>query len=364
MGHVGWLELLNFRCHPELSFEPEQGVNVLLGRNGAGKTSVLEAISYASGLRSFRHTPDASLIREGASEAILRVGLRSARGEVRVEISVPRIGRRRVQLNGKRPSSNAELARTFPTVSFLPDDLELIKGSPGIRRDFVDALASQLSPQSGASQKEFSRALRQRNTLLRQEGRAADQPTLSVWDERLAVSGSQVIRDRLAVIADLEPLLATGYRSVAGRGELSVRYRPSWGAPEAPTDVDRIHEALVETLEARRERDMDVRVTTAGPHRDEPWLELSGRPARSEASQGEQRSLALGLRLASYELLEERTGLTPVLLLDDVFSELDPGRSDGVMALMPRGQVFVTSAREDEVPVAGRRWTVNAGSIV
>lgn len=357
------MELLSFRCHQELSFAPEPGVNVLLGRNGAGKTSVLEAISYASELRSFRHTPDASLIREEALEAIVRVGVESASGEVRIEISVPRNGRRRVQLNGKRPSSNAELARTFPTVSFLPDDLELVKGSPGMRRDFVDVLVGQLSPQAGAVQKEFTRALRQRNTLLRQEGRGTDRATLSVWDERLAISGAQVIRDRLKVIADIEPLLAAGYRSVAGRGELRVRYRPSWGRTETEIDADRIREALIETLEARRERDMDVRVTTAGPHRDEPWLELSGRPARSEASQGEQRSLALGLRLAAYELLEQRTGLTPVLLLDDVFSELDPGRSDGVMALMPRGQVFVTSAREDEVPVAGRRWLVNAGSI-
>ncbi len=163
-------------------------------------------------------------------------------------------------------------------------------------------------------------------------------------------------------MTDIESTLTESYRSVAGEGELVLEYESSWaGAPD--DDHEASSGRLLEALRSRRDRDMDLRVTSVGPHRDEPWFRLNGRPARAQASQGEQRSVALAMRISSYRLLEARTGRVPVLLLDDVFSELDESRAAGVMGLVPRGQVFVTSARDDEVPLSGRRWNVSAGRI-
>lgn len=338
-------------------------MNVLLGDNGTGKTSVLEAIAYTAAVRSFRGSPDAALVRKGAEEAIVRVGVESEVGEATIEIAIPVEGRRRVRLNGKRPKTNSELSVALPVVAFLPDDLDLVKGGPSRRRDFLDSLAAKLSPDASAVQAEYGRALRQRNTLLRQEGRTTDPVTLAVWDERAAAAAGGLMVHRLELMDRLAPLLGRAHRKVGGGAVLEASYLSRWTEDTNSRDPAAFSAALQQALEKNRGRDMDLRVTTAGPHRDEPSLELDGRAARTEASQGEQRAAALALRLASYWLLEERHGYPPVLLLDDVFSELDALRSEGVMDILPRGQVFVTSAREDEVPVAGRRWRVIAGSV-
>jgi DNA replication and repair protein RecF len=359
---VEWLDLVDFRCHPELHFEPESGVNVLLGPNGAGKTSILEAIGYAGTLRSFRRTPDADLVRAGAGEAILRSAVRGDAGTREIAVSIPSSGRRRVLLNGKRPKANNELSDTLPLVAFLPDDLDLVKGGPGRRRDWLDELGARLSPETAAVQAEFSRSLRQRNTLLRQEGRGADPVTLSVWDERIASAGGRLTHRRLELIERLRPEVADAHERVAGEAMLSLRYRSHW-RPSGEHEASALEAALMDALARRRGKDMEVRATTVGPHRDEPMAVLDERSARSQSSQGEQRSVALALRIAAYHLLESRVGRPPVLLLDDVFSELDVGRAEGVLELLPRGQVFVTSAREDEVPVVGRRWRVAPGRI-
>ena len=360
---VSWLELRNFRCHERLRFEPDPGMNVLIGPNGAGKTSVLEAIAFAGSLRSFRRSPEKALVRQGSEETIIRLAVATGSSERRVEIAIPFEGRRRVLLNGKRPQANAELHESLPAVAFLPDDLDVVKGSPGLRRDFLDDLAAQLSPLAAATQADYRRAVRQRNTLLRQLGNRADPTTLDVWDERVADSGGAVVTTRLQLLEELERMVDDAYATVAKASTIAISYRTSWTAVESDWKGQAFSQDLRRALTDRRRRDMEVRATTAGPHRDEPSIELDGRPARTEASQGEQRALALALRLASYSMLEDRHGAAPVLLLDDVFSELDVGRSSGVMDLLPRGQVFVTSAREDEVPVKGRRWIVESGRL-
>lgn len=336
-------------------------MNVLVGANGVGKTSVLEAVVYASILRSFRRNPDSALIKTGAGEAIVRVGIGTSTGERQIEIALPAEGRRRVLLNGKRPSSNAELAEALPAVVFLPDDLSVIKGSPGLRRDFVDDLSSQLSPLAAATQSDYHRALRQRNILLRQEGRRTDRRTLDVWDERVAASGSALVEQRLELLEVLEERVQAAYASVAEASSITMSYTTSWTEIDEEWRSRDLTADLLAALEQRRGRDMDVRATTAGPHRDEPVFHLDQRIARVQASQGEQRALALALRIVSYALLEERFGAAPILLLDDVFSELDVTRAAGVLSILPKGQVFVTSAREDEVPVSGRLWKVLAG---
>lgn len=361
--YLAWLELRDFRCHRQLDFRPEPGVNVLVGGNGTGKTSVLEAIGYVSTLRSFRRTPDAALVRSEADEAIVRVGLESSVGKKKIEIRLAAKGRRQVLLNGKRPKSNSDLVEALPVVAFLPDDLDLVKGGPSRRRDFLDELAGQLSPQAALVQSEYARALRQRNTLLKQEGRRTDPVTLSVWDERVAATGAGVVLQRLQLLDRLGPEFLAAHVSVSRGVAVQTAYRSGWTENLESRDEEGFASDLLRSLQNSRTRDMEVRATTSGPHRDEPAFTLQGRFVRSQTSQGEQRSVALALRLASYTLLQERHGFAPMLLLDDVFSELDVHRAKGVMDVLPKGQVFVTSAREDEVPVEGRRWQVQAGSL-
>jgi DNA replication and repair protein RecF len=364
---LAWLELTDFRSYVKLDFVPAEGVNVLVGHNGAGKTNVLEAIAYLSGLRSLRSAPDTALVRVEAAQAVIRGGFIQAAGEAKVEVAIPASGRRRVLFNGKRPARFADVPAAVPVVAFLPDDLDLVKRGPALRRDYLDDLGAHLTPTVGADHADYVKILRQRNSLLRRDGRSADRLTLDVWDERLAEAGARVFTNRLRLLDRLGPIVAEAYHTVGGGADtLTWDYRAGWSegsaeeAPRAPT----AHAAqLRRALSQRRERDLDQRTTTAGPHRDEPILRLSSRDARTGASQGEQRSTALALRLAAYTLLESRHGQPPVLLLDDVFSELDPARSKGVMDLLPRGQVFVTTAREDEVPVSGTTWLVGGGAV-
>jgi DNA replication and repair protein RecF len=362
---LAWVELKDFRSYSALTFEPDPGTNVFVGPNGAGKSNLLEAVSYLARLRSFRRAPDDALIATTADAAVLRGEYTSEASTSLVEIELPRAGRRRVLLNGKRPKRYADVAVLVRTVVFLPDDLALVKGAPSYRRDYLDDLAMQLSGTASGDQGDYERSLRQRNALLRQEGRAADTASLEAWDERLAELGVAIINRRLDLLHRLGPLLSAAYDEIghgdgnvawqyvsAGLGELDVRIPPADAA-----------ERLLKALTDRRRVDMDRRTTTVGPHRDEVVVLLSGGDARTLASQGEQRSLALGLRLAAFDLILDQTGEIPVLLLDDVFSELDRDRTAGVMARLPQAQVFITTARPEDVPVEGRRWSVGEGSV-
>ncbi len=376
---LAWIEVTDFRSYRALEYRPDPGLNVLVGANGVGKTNLLEAMSYLSRLKSFRRAPDEALIRDGADAAVMRGGFERASGEVRVEVELPRSGRRRVLLNGKRPRRHSDLLSEIPMVTFLPDDLDVVKRGPALRRDYVDDLAAQLLPSAGADLAEYERAVRQRNSLLRADGPHADAATLDVWDERVAATGGLVAGHRLRLLARLLPTVTAAYQRLsAGTTEIDARYQSRWAAGGTPlvppgdlSDAE-LTAALATTLGERRRRDMEQRTTSAGPHRDDPTFLLRGdlhgsndgaRDARTQASQGEQRSLALSLRLAAYELLTELHGQPPILLLDDVFSELDPDRAAVVVELLPQGQVLVTSARHDEVPTAGTLWEVTPGAV-
>jgi len=360
-----WLELGHFRAHGSLRFDPGSGVNVLIGDNGTGKTSVLEAIGYLASLKSFRGAPDASLVADGAEEAIARGEFVADERASLVEVAVPAQGRRRVLLDGKRPKGRAEVAERVALVSFLPDDLDLVKRGPAYRREYLDDAAVQVWPVAGSEFAEYDKTVRQRNALLRREGHNADSTTLDVLDERLASLGAAVLGRRLAVARLLEPVVADLYGELSGEeGRVEWRYEAAGlGQPDRSSDAETLRPLLAESLAGARQSDLDRRTTTVGPHRDEVVMLIDGRDARSRASQGEQRSIALGLRVASYRVLLDRRGTPPVLLLDDVFSELDPGRGERLVELLPSGQVFVTSAREEEVPLVGERWRVNSGAV-
>lgn len=359
---VSWLELRDFRCYESLEFSPEPGVNVLVGDNGMGKTSVLEALGYLGMMKSFRGVPDEALVRDDAPSAVVRGGVGGGATETSVECELPIEGRRTVLVNGKRPQRMRDVLLSVPVVAFMPDDLDVIKRGPAMRREYLDDLASRLWPQAGADLTEFERTLRQRNALLRQEGRHTDEVTLDVWDERLAVAAALVLGHRRAVATALQPHLQEAYSSVGGAGDLRWAYASTWGSDEA-FDHGSLVEAMAAALSGSRSRDMDVRTTTVGPHRDDPGLLLDGRSTRTRASQGEQRTVAIAMRVGAHRVIEEMRDTIPILLLDDVFSELDHDRASRVLSLMPAGQVFVTTAREDEVPIQGRRWSVHDGKV-
>jgi DNA replication and repair protein RecF len=359
---LSWLELGSFRCYDELRFEPAPGINVLVGNNGAGKTSVLEAIGYLGLLRSFRGTGDEALVSTGADTTVVRGEFSISSRTVRVEAEIPRAGRRKILLNGKRPQRNRDVLAQLPIIVFQPDDLNLVKGGPSLRRRYLDDLAAQLWPQAAADQQDYEKALRQRNTLLRQKGRTADREALDAWDDRITASGAKVFVHRARVLGDLDAHLPEAYGIVGASGNLTWDYRTNWQGMLGE-DETAARDRLATALAARRERDLEQRITTGGPHRDDPALIISDRAARSMASQGEQRTAALALRVAAYRVLAQQRSLLPILLLDDVFSELDPLRSKGVLGLFDGGQVFVTTARDDEVPLEGRRWMVQGGGL-
>ncbi len=358
--HLDWLDLNDFRCHEALEIRPDPGVNVFIGNNGSGKTSLLEAVGYLASLKSFRRAPDLALVRQGADAAVIRGEFGDGERTIRVEVEIPAEGRRRVLLNSKRPKNRAEVVASIPLVAFLPDDLDLVKRGPAYRREFVDDVATSLWPQAGVEQQEYERAVRQRNALLRREGRHADPTSLDVWDERLVRLGGAVIRRRVRSLSLLGNRLEDLYAEMAAASDsLTWRYESaSVGDGTGP-----VEERLAEAIAAARAADVERRVSTVGPHRDEVGFGLSGRDVRTRASQGEQRAVALSLRVAAYEVLRHERGATPLLVLDDVFSELDAERSRRLVGRFPAGQIFVSSAREDEVPVTGVRWTVSAGGI-
>jgi DNA replication and repair protein RecF len=278
------------------------------------------------------------LVRSGAGAAVLRADVVQPDGRhVLVEAEVPRTGRARVQVGKQRLARARDLLGTLRTTVFAPDDLAIVKAGPAERRRFLDATLVALAPRLDTVRGEVERVLRQRNALLKQAGGRLTpdiELTLDVWDAKLAAAGTAFGDARAALVADLEPLVTKAYGQLAGGpAVVGLRYEPDWRRT-----------GLAEALAAARTDDLRRQVTTVGPHRDDLEVELHELSARLHASQGEQRSLALALRLAAHDLVGARVGSPPVLLLDDVFSELDPDRSAALLEHLPPGQVIITTA--------------------
>lgn len=332
------LWLTDFRNHAATELELPPGLTVVVGPNGAGKTALLEAVGFLSTLSSFRGAPTEVLVRSGADRAVVRGEVERDGRDLLIECEL-RGGRTVAQLNRQRGARRRDLLEALRVSVFTPDDLDLVKGGPGGRRRFLDDAMEALRPRDDALRLELERVLRQRNTLLRQAaGRLTDDValTLDVWDQKLAGVGEEVRARRGEIATDLAPVVAEAYVRLAGRAAtVGLAHLCSWG--EGP---------LADALAAARDEDVRRRTSTVGPHRDELALALDGLPARSHASQGEQRSLALALRLGMHRLVTERAGSPPVLLLDDVFSELDAAHSAALVELLGpgAGQALLTTA--------------------
>jgi DNA replication and repair protein RecF len=380
--YVAHLSLADFRsyAHAEVALEP--GATAFIGRNGQGKTNLVEAVDYLSRLASHRVASDAPLVRAGAERALVRAAVvRDGREAVlEVEINPGRSNRARVN-RAELPRAR-ELIGLLRAVVFAPDDLALVKGDPAGRRAFLDDLLVMRTPRLAGVRQDYERVLRQRNSLLKTAGTARRGSsgggdalsTLGVWDAHLARTGAEILAERLRLVAELRPHVGNAYATVA-RGATSddagLDYQPSLEIDEL-TDRSDLSERILAELERRRGDELDRGVSLVGPHRDELLLTLgdgapSGHrlPVRGYASHGESWSFALALRLASYDLLRA-DGDDPILILDDVFAELDSERR-GQLAELVAGaeQVLVTAAVAADVPekLAGSRYVVAGGEV-
>jgi DNA replication and repair protein RecF len=342
--HLDELWLSDFRCYETAELKVAPGVTLIRGDNGAGKTSLLESVCWLASGKSFRAVPDSALVRQGQERAIIRAGIHAAGRPQLVEAEIANAGRHRVLVNGQRVPRLRDLATVVRVTVFSPDDLALVKGGPVFRREYLDDVLCALAPRYIAAISDYDRVLRHRNALLRNPRHdETDDATRAVFDDQLVTAGSEIVRGRLKLLDRLGGHLTQAYDDVAGSGVVVTGvYASEWLPPDAPPDA--IDTMFRDAVASQRRREQERGVTLVGPHRDDWRLSIGGLDSRTYASQGEQRSLALALRLASHRVVSDVVGEAPVLLLDDVFSELDPHRAAALVTHLPEGQALLTTA--------------------
>lgn len=382
--HVRRLALVDYRSYPSLDLVLDPGPTLLVGPNGQGKTNIVEAVGYVATLGSHRASTDAPLVRSGATRAVIRAALADPQGggaTVELELVPGRTNRARV--NGAPVRRARDVLGLLRTVLFAPEDLAVVRGDPAERRRMLDDLLVARAPRWAGVRADYERVLKQRNALLRtagaarRAGPAGDLRTLDVWDSHLAETGAVLLLGRLELVEALEPLVADAYAAIAPeRGDpCTLEYRSSLlgkGEPaEGPTAaaLPREREALgaqlLAVLASRRAEEVERGTSLVGPHRDELLVRLGDLPVRGYASHGEGWSVAVALRLAAYDLLRAE-GPEPVLVLDDVFAELDAGRRDRLVGRVAGAeQLLITAAVAADVPMAlaGGRFDVGEGVV-
>ena len=395
------LALTDFRSYAAADLSPGPGITTLLGANGQGKTNLVEAAAYVATLGSHRASSDGPLVRRGADRAILRAAVTSAERDTLVEIEINPGRPNRARVNRAAVPRPRQVLGILRTVLFAPEDLALVKGDPDQRRRYLDELLVASAPRYAGVRADYERVIKQRTALLKQaraqassrvfarvaarNSPAADAEdpevpagrglagALDVWDEHLAIKGAELLAGRIALTAALRPLVAQAYTAVSGQdGTVSIGYQQrgvgegaTAAGPDQPPSREALADGLREALAQARPDELERGVCLVGPHRDDLVLSIGELPARGYASQGESWSMALALRLSSYELLRA-DGDDPVLLLDDVFAELDSGRRDRLATLVAGAeQVLVTAAVAADVPASldGARFEVAEGRI-
>ena len=392
---VRHLTVGDFRSYPSAELPLEPGVTTFVGLNGQGKTNLVEAIGYLASLSSHRVANDAPLVRFGAAQAIIRGAVVRDGRETMVELEITPGRANRARLNKSPLTRPRDVLGQVRTVLFAPEDLALVKGDPSERRRFLDELLVARQPRWAGARGDYDRILKQRNALLKSaapvlrgrgkqrrpvEGsdtaseRESALHTLDVWNAQLAQVAAPLLYARLRLLRDLGPLLGKAYDEVsAGQSDARVSYKASLGeefaariaAGEVP-ELEEIHAELLESFAQVRSQEIERGVTLVGPHRDDVVLTLGELPAKGYASHGESWSFALGLKLAAYHLLRHDLGDDPVLILDDVFAELDAGRRERLAAMVADcEQVLITAAVEADVPaeLRGRTYAVSLGEV-
>jgi DNA replication and repair protein RecF len=357
--------LRDFRSWETVDLDLEPGRTVFIGPNGHGKTNLVEALWYSSTLNSHRVATDAPLIRAGAPRALVSTIVVNEGRELAVDLEIAAGRANKARLNRSPVRSPREVLGVLHAVLFAPEDLALVRGDPSERRRYLDDLATVRRPRIAGVRADYDRVLKQRTALLktasgaRFRGDRSALDTLDVWDGHLAVHGAQLIAARLQLVAALAPEVEKAYQVLAPSSRpASINYRSSIEQvrePGAAQDPEFLEAALLDALARRRDAELERGVCLVGPHRDDLELYLGEQPAKGFASHGESWSMALALRLASYELLRGE-GTDPVLLLDDVFAELDTARRRALAGVAASAeQVLVTAAVEEDVPA---EWDV------
>ena len=370
--HLAHLSLTDFRSYASAELRLDAGVTALVGPNGQGKTNLVEAVGYLATLDSHRVASDAPLVRAGAERAVVRGSVVRDSRSMLIELEINPGKANRARVNKSPVPRPREVLGILRTVLFAPEDLALVKGDPSERRRFLDDLLVARTPRLAAVRSDYDRVLKQRNALLKTAGLARrsggpDLRTLDVWDAHLSRAGAELLAARVELVEAIRPLVDKAYAAVAhGSTSTSVEYVASLGAEVAlQPDRDVLAAALQAALAGVRSEELERGITLVGPHRDELLLKINDLPARGYASHGESWSLALALRLGSYDLLCADGG-EPVLILDDVFAELDVDRRDRLASLVaPAEQVLITAAVAADVPeaLAGARVDVMGGEV-
>jgi DNA replication and repair protein RecF len=372
--HLSRLGVIDFRSYSTATIDLAPGVTTLLGRNGQGKTNLVEAAGYVASLGSHRVATDAPLVRHGAETAIVRATVVRDGRESLVELEIVPGRSNRARLNRSALTRPRDVLGTLRTVLFAPEDLALVKGDPGERRRFLDELLVARAPRFAGVRADYERVLKQRNALLKSASaqflkrREPDLSTLDVWNEHLAAAGAELLAARLALVAELQPLVAKSYGELTTAGGPPVLSYRSSAAPEGaepPADRTALADLLRTALAGARTQELQRGVSLVGPHRDDLVLRLDDLPAKGYASQGESWSYALALRLAGFELLRA-DGDDPVLILDDVFAELDAERRRRLAEHVRHAeQVLVSAAVPDDIPaeLSGTRFRVHEGEV-
>jgi DNA replication and repair protein RecF len=367
--HLTRLALTDFRSYEAADVRLEPGVTIFTGANGQGKTNLVEAACYVATFTSHRVAADVPLIRHGAQRAIIRAAITGGGRDNLVEIEINPGRANRVRLNRAPVPRPREVLGVLRCVLFAPEDLALAKGDPDQRRRYLDDLLVLTRPRFAGIRSDYERVVRQRSALLKSaRARGGGVPRgLEVWDEQLVAVGAELIAGRLELVQAIRPLVGRAYSAVSGAAsDTALRYRPSFRPDEEPTpEREKLAEGLRAALADSQRAELDRAVCLVGPHRDELELSIGGLPARGYASHGESWSMALALRLAAFEVLRAG-GEDPVLILDDVFAELDAGRRGRLAELVAGAdQVLVTAAVGADVPaeLSGRRFTVAGGVI-
>jgi DNA replication and repair protein RecF len=395
--HVRHLTVSDFRSYATAELPLTQGVTTLVGLNGQGKTNLVEAIGYLATLSSHRVSTDQPLVRFGAGQAVIRGAVMRDGRETMLELELNPGRANRARLGRSPVTRPRDVLGTLRTVLFAPEDLALVKGDPSERRRFLDELLVSRQPRWAGVRSDYDKVLKQRNALLKSaqpvlrkgsrrgppprpgeepvdDARASALHTLDVWNEHLATVGSQLLYARLRLLRDLGPYLAKAYDEVSGgRSDARVSYKSSLREAAAASlaagdvpEADALRSELVATLEENRDREIERGISLAGPHRDDLVLSLGELPAKGYASHGESWSFALGLKLAAYQLLRHDLGEDPVLILDDVFAELDTGRRERLAAMVADcEQVLITAAVDADVPksLVGQTFSVTLGEV-
>ena len=353
--HIVTAKLNHFRNYESCDFVPCAGVNVLLGNNGQGKTNLLEALYLCCTGRSHRTRQDRELIGWNADFASVQLQAERRDGSHEVEVILPAVGKRKIRIAGREAARTGELMGHVTGVLFSPEDLRTVKDGPAERRRMIDMTLAQLRPAYYYTLQRYNRALKQRNEVLRAAAANASLlGTLDMWDEQLAAAGAELMRHRRAYIEQLSKTAEETYREIAGGNEhMQVRYQPSVSAGD---DL----QSNLDALFAVRENDARRMTTSVGAHRDEVLLTVEGREVRTYGSQGQQRTAALSLRLSELQVMRDELGEWPVLMLDDVMSELDPSRRRQLIGRLEGIQTIVTCTDEDDLAGAriGAAWRV------